>query len=132
MCVIVTTMDTFGIWILEELEDRGWSMSELARRSGVTHATISRIVSGERNPSAKMCVAIARALKMQSEEVMRLAGLLPSKPDETLDIERALYLFNQLSPTQRKIILAQMRVLADMEPEEDEAGQRLEPGTAPA
>jgi transcriptional regulator with XRE-family HTH domain len=44
---------------------KGWKMPELARRSGINKATISRIEAGEIvNPSYETVVALEKALKV--------------------------------------------------------------------
>ena len=67
----------FSVWLQAELEHRGWDQAELARRSEVTPAQISRILSQTRRPGPDACLAIARALRVPPEEVFRRAGLLP-------------------------------------------------------
>jgi len=51
----MTERSAFGKWLLEELSKRRWSMREFARRCEVSESTISRIVSGKRNPSSELC-----------------------------------------------------------------------------
>ena len=48
-------------YILEMLRDRDWSESELARRAGVSSATISRILSGQRGAGSRTLAGIRRA-----------------------------------------------------------------------
>lgn len=71
------TRETIGDWLLRELEDRGWSQSELARRAGIGNATLSRIISGTRDAGPDVARAIAQALGETPEKIYRLAGLLP-------------------------------------------------------
>ena len=72
-------METIGTWLLQELETRGWSQSELARRAHLGNATLSRIISGSRQAGPDAALQIARALGEAPENVFRLAGLLPSR-----------------------------------------------------
>lgn len=44
-------------------ESRGFSVSELARRSGSDQSYLSRVEAGKRNASPKLCIALADALK---------------------------------------------------------------------
>ena len=44
--------DKFRAWLSEELDQRGWSQSELARRAGVSQFAVSSVISGNRNPGA--------------------------------------------------------------------------------
>lgn len=70
---------SFGEWIQAELNSRGWDQAELARRSKISDAHISRLVTGGRKPGQEATKAIARALRLPPEEVMRQAGILPPK-----------------------------------------------------
>lgn len=51
-------MDTGGI-ILEKLKQKGWSQNQLAHKSGMAQAQISRLVSGQ---SSNVTVASLRNL----------------------------------------------------------------------
>lgn len=74
-------MDTdFSTWLTSKLNERGWTYSELARRSGLTGAAVSAVVTGKRNPGSKLCLGIARALGESPNTVFRLAGLMPLTP----------------------------------------------------
>ena len=75
-CYLMET-ETIGDWLAKELQERGWDQAELVRRSGVSTAQISRIMSGTRRPGNNAMQGIARALKIPTEEVMRRAGILP-------------------------------------------------------
>jgi transcriptional regulator with XRE-family HTH domain len=65
----------FREWLRKELNERGWSQSELARRGNVTPGAISAILTGNSNPGPKSCMAIARAFNIPPENIMRKAGL---------------------------------------------------------
>ena len=69
-------------WILRELQERGWSQAELARRSGISAAGVSQILSEQRLPTPDFCIAIARALRIPPEDVLRRAGILPAVPND--------------------------------------------------
>jgi len=47
--------------VLAEREQRGWSVAELAAKSGVSRAMISKIERGEASPTASLLVKIAAA-----------------------------------------------------------------------
>lgn len=56
-----------GDLIRKEREAKRWSQGELARRTGLNPASISRYESGLRVPKAAAIVAIARALGKRVE-----------------------------------------------------------------
>ena len=73
-------MDDLITWLNSEMEERGWSNNELARRAGLSSGGVSLVLSGSRKPTHGFCVAVARALREPPEKVLRLAGLLPPLP----------------------------------------------------
>lgn len=84
-------------WIDRELEERGWSMRELSRRSGMSHGTISDVLNDRTNPGLDFCVGVARALDVPPENVLRMAGLIPRRTTRRELIDEILYHFEGLS-----------------------------------
>jgi transcriptional regulator with XRE-family HTH domain len=80
-----------------------YSLRQLARRLGVTHALLSMIEHGKERPSTKVIRGLARELGESEDELMVLAGRMPA------DVERALQ--------SRPDMLEAVRALAEM-PEE--------------
>lgn len=93
---------TFAEWLVEQLNLKGISQQELARRTGISSAHVSRIVSGERGVGEKSLYLISKALQIPPEELYRRYGLLPPKPKESAEDEELLYLFHQLPPSERE------------------------------
>lgn len=101
---IMLAMD-FSDWLVDWLNKKGWTQSELANRAGVTRTAISDVISRRRNPGTDLCLAIARALDLPPEIVFRAAGLLPPAPSNTEFEEHFLHLLRQLPPKERQEIL---------------------------
>ena len=80
-------METFAQWINQELDQRGWSRNEAARRGGISDSMFSKVISGYANPGIDFCRGVSRAFGMPLEDVFRLAGILP-KPVVTIVAER--------------------------------------------
>lgn len=95
--------DKFTDWILRNLEDRNWSLRVLARKSGVSHATVSRVISGAQKLTPDFCLAIASAFGTDETEVLWRAGFLKRKPITVDDPELAdlIDTARQLTPAQR-------------------------------
>jgi transcriptional regulator with XRE-family HTH domain len=68
---------TFQDWLEEEMNRRGWTQAELARRSHISQPTLSRIVTETRQVGPDVALAIAHALGESPVKVYRMAGLLP-------------------------------------------------------
>lgn len=77
----------FSDWLKNQLIRHNMKASELANRSGVSNAEISRILSEKRNPSAKTIKKICPVLRVSEEETLRKAGILPSKNDIPKTVE---------------------------------------------
>lgn len=64
-------------WIEHEINTRGWSIRELARRSELAPTTISDVLGNRTRAGLQFCNGIARAFRVPPERVFREAGLLP-------------------------------------------------------
>lgn len=100
-------METFGDWLQGELDKRGMKQADLARESGLTTATISRLITQQRGPDDATCLKISKALGIPVEDVFRRAGKLPPQSelehDPTL---REIYeVVKQLTEEQRAAVL---------------------------
>ncbi|HEX5147792.1 MAG TPA: helix-turn-helix transcriptional regulator [Candidatus Limnocylindrales bacterium] len=63
----------FHQWLKAQLKATNLTQRQLARKSGVDHSTISRLIRGDRVPSLRTATLLARGLGMP-EDVGRLAG----------------------------------------------------------
>lgn len=77
-------------WLQKEIESRGISQRELARMAGLGNATVARILNETRNPGIDFCQAIAHALRMPVEDVLRQAGIIESALENEAGITQAL------------------------------------------
>jgi transcriptional regulator with XRE-family HTH domain len=71
-------MMTFIHWLTQELETRGWSQRELARRSGLSSAQVSSVLNNKRTATWDFCAAVALAMGFNPIDVFRRAGLMGS------------------------------------------------------
>ena len=68
----------------EMREEAGWTISDLARESGVSRPMVSMIEAGSREPSMDTLRAIATALGIQvSELVAILEGEAPASTEDS-------------------------------------------------
>lgn len=75
---------TVGKLVKDALKKRGLSQIELSQRSSVSPAQISRIVNDERGASLDTLIAIADALGIKRDLMLRTAAGLPT-PEVTSD-----------------------------------------------
>src|SRR3990170_4371890 len=108
--------DKFSTWLLNELQQRDWTQAVLARKSGLSRAAISNIISNNRNPNPESCAAIAKAFKIQPETVLRQAGHLPPLYDDPDTMAEWVHLYFRLPPAQRALIRRLARILQSNPP----------------
>lgn len=105
------TMDIkFSSWLIEQMQIKNWSQSDLARASGLTRQTISYYLSDRSTkPDEAALTKIAHAFKMSPIAIFRKAGLLP-EGGEQASFEDWQYLLNQLMPEEQD----EMRQIIEM------------------
>lgn len=96
---------TIGEWLAEEIQKAGMSQAEVARKSGVSPAHITKVIKGERGLGENALRAIAEALKIPPEQAFRDVGFLPPVSERTEQTDRLLYLFNQLDPDKKQELI---------------------------
>ena len=100
-------MSTFVEWIYGELNQHGWTQAELARRSHITPAALSRILNGDRQPGVDTIVGLSRALNVPADEILRHAGLLPPKHAIAADLRQyddTIATIASLTPENQKLV----------------------------
>jgi transcriptional regulator with XRE-family HTH domain len=101
--------DDFIAWLDAELAQRRWNYGQLARRAGLAHSVFSRARAGVA-PGWRSCCAIAEALGLPPEPVLRRAGLLPPLPADQAEFEQFRHLLAQLSPAERQELMEIARI----------------------
>ncbi len=109
-------MDTFTEWLNGELRERGWSQRELARRSGMSHSTISDVLGNVRRPSWDFCASVAAAMGQNPDQLFVLAGLKPQPAGPVSEESEALAILRELDHSLRLAAVAMLRGLAGKEP----------------
>jgi transcriptional regulator with XRE-family HTH domain len=123
----------FASWLQQEMNNRGWNNSELARRAGVTRGSIGNILRGDRNIGNELCLAISKALNLPPETILRAAGLLPPERTPEEKYEELLSILDTFTEAQRKDVLRYARFVSG-ENEKSSLERKTKPraGTAPA
>ena len=98
-------------WLANELKQRSWSSSELARRSGISQSSVSNVVLGKQIPGLEFCKAVAQALDTPVTDVLRMAGHLPPLPPPVYEEQEAVRILRALSEQMRGVALSILRAL---------------------
>ena len=100
-------------WLIQELEQRGWSIRELARRAELSHGTINSVLAGKSKPGIDFCLGTAKALHIDPVHVFRIAGILPQEPEETVSMREVVFLFNHLDDETKEEAIDYLRYLRE-------------------
>lgn len=112
----------FSMWINSELDQRGWSRSEAARRGGFSSSTLDKVIGGFSRPGPVLCRGIARAFGLPDDEVFRKAGILSATVRgrriiyETDAGETILALWRSLDPDDQTLVRTLLERLAQIAP----------------
>ena len=94
-------------YLQDELDKRGWSMSEMGRRAGISPAQVANVVGGRSQAGADFCIGIARALQVSPVHLLELAGVIPRQPQPAdPEARRLLDAWYRLSEDERRVLLA--------------------------
>ena len=100
-------------WVEKGMREQRWSLRDLARESGLSHGTISKVLNRRSNPGLQFCEGMARAFKIPVREVLRMAGILePAELDHNSEV--MLGLFRNLPESEQDRVLTIMRALSTM------------------
>lgn len=106
-------MNPLGKYLTSELKNKHWDQVDLAHAVDISEATISRIISGQRKPSFKLCNAISKALDLPPELVLEKAGLIPKKKKQTDMVTTITHKVSMLSEKDQKVILKIIETIID-------------------
>jgi len=101
---------SFVNWLDARLKEKGWSGSELSRRSGISQSAISLVLSGNRQPGVEFCEGVAKAFRIPKDDVYRMAGLLPSKPNADQTVSEITHIYHELDEDNQQDLLDYARL----------------------
>ena len=119
----------FSQWLISEIEKRGLTYTEVAKRGSISHGRISQVVSGD-TPGRSFCVGIAEAFNLPVEFILSKAGLTDTVPEQTPTAAELVYLLSQLPPDEQEKLLIIARSWIEAREREEQRG--LQPKTSEA
>lgn len=105
-------LSALGDFIRERRTRARLSLRELADKTKVSNAYLSQIERGLHEPSVHVIKALATALDLSAETLLRQAGVLEARaasPAERLDVETAILADDNLTKEQQKALIAVYR-----------------------
>ena len=106
--------------IKAHMKEENLGIRELARRIGVSHPTITDIVTYGNMPSFDTCNKLSKWLNISEEAGLRKSGLLPLKPESDEWVEEMNNKITQIKdPTRREMAKKVLDTLV----EDEQSGQ---------
>jgi transcriptional regulator with XRE-family HTH domain len=97
-------------WLLRQLGERRESARAASIEAGMDHAAISRFLRGTQ-PSPESCQKIAAYFGVPVEEVLSLAGHMPTPPGHDAFLRHVAEIAQDYSVDQRKQALEHLRAI---------------------
>lgn len=98
------TGERYGEWIRAQMVRKGWSQSELTRRTGLKKATVSQIARGTAaQPTAAQIAAFARAFGAAPNDIFRAIGLWEDRDELAIPLSLART-YAELEPPLRVVL----------------------------
>lgn len=119
----------FSMWLIDQLDAHRMSQNDLARRTGISNAQISRIITRQSSPGTDVCNAIARALGHPPETVFRVAGLLPQKSNSNPITDLIMHRVSMLPEHRQRNVLEYIDFISEQD-ERDGRGTDTSPQIA--
>lgn len=110
---MIEMSNKFTDWIVQQINERGWSIRETARRAGLAASTISDVINGNAKPGTKFYRGLARAFKIPLSIVLHQAGEDASIPEDKEQDKELLSYFHDLDYEYRLIAIGQVSNLRE-------------------
>lgn len=110
----------FSEWVVSQLDSKGWSRSEAARRGGISPSLYDKVINEESEPGMKFIKGFAKAFEMTPAQVMRHMGK-KQEPNELT--QEAMEIFNGFTHDDQ---VKAVRLLKAIAPEKDITNKNTE------
>ncbi|GEM_PF-3027883 len=116
---------SFHEWLNEQIANRDWSQNKLSVKAGLSRGEISRIMNGK-TPSFKVCTAIAGALDISVDLVLKESGLQSKPPGYDEKKEGALAIITLLNDSEFEELVeyAKMKIRLRKEKESESSKKK--------
>ena len=96
----------FVVKVKAKMAEQNLGIRDLARKLGVSHPTVTELVTYGKKPSFDTCVAISKWLGQSPVSILQEAGLLPPQPEADEQDGKISHRTQNMSPEQKRAVLA--------------------------
>ncbi len=119
----MTDSAVFAAWVIELMKAENLGVREFARRVGVSHPTISDVISGM-TPSLKTCKAIADYTKMPLSVVLKKAGIMNEAKMDDASHQELAHIFESMNDVNRGDLIDYARMKLDKQKREEKDSEK--------
>lgn len=131
MCQMIKRNLDFPKWLQEQLDSREWRPTDLARKSNLSDAAVSRVLKSERQADIDTLMSFAFAFNMSPMAIIRKAFDLPKAENEDdVNWDDWKHLINQLTPQEEQNIKRMTEVTIESRQKSEQAtrAKNFKPG----
>jgi transcriptional regulator with XRE-family HTH domain len=108
----------FREWFDDELKQRGWSIREFGRQSGIAPGDLSNMLNSKAPLSFRFFLEVSKVFGASLDWMAQIEGLLPSITDDTK-------IYSKLTPEKRQQVLDFAEFLLQKQQQETVPNDRL-------
>lgn len=110
MSLMTDKMTKFADWLINQMQSRGWSQSDLARRANIHRQVVSGYINVKvAKPDEEILSKIAMGLGLPDSVVFQAAGIMKGDTPETQTIKEINYLVAGLPEDDKADVIAYIR-----------------------
>lgn len=110
MSKMTDKMTKFSDWLLKQMESRGWTQAELARRAKIHRQVVSGYINVKvSKPDEEILSKIALGLGLPDSAVFQAAGIMKNETPETKTIKEIKYLIEGLPEEDQTDVIEYIR-----------------------
>lgn len=118
--------------IKAKMDVENLGVTQLARKLGVSHPTMTELITYGNKPSFDTCMALSEWLGISPVSTLRVAGLLPQEGGEKITREDWEYMLQQLTPEEQDEIysIMELKIKRRQQTEASARAANFKPGKA--
>lgn len=105
--------EALATFLRERLDALGWQQKKLAERAQLSTATVSELLHARQGLTAETAEKLANVFELRctSQQLLKMAGILPSTYIEPAQRDLAVSMFMSLDARQQELVLDFMNML---------------------
>lgn len=100
----------FPTWLQNQLNERGWSQSDLANRAKIHRQVVWAYLNRRKKPGTDILKKIAKALDVPVEQIYQVTGMLAPEPESDILTKTIMHLINDLDNDEKSEVIEYVKL----------------------